>query len=292
MTTPPQLSFFERSLQEVLGQKTPIIGHRPVLGGDINDAAELHTSQGKFFIKYQNANYPDIFAKEAHGLSCLADSNTITIPDILGHGKIDNTYFLILDFIERGSPSRNFWESFGENLAMLHSCSSDKFGLEVDNYIGRLPQINEAQYDWVDFFYEHRIGYQVNYGIQNGLISSDIHDDIEKLYPKLSNIFPKAEPSLLHGDLWSGNFTCNQNSKPVIFDPAVYYGHREMEIAMTRLFGGFDLRFYQSYQANFPLEPGHEDRTDLCNLYPLLVHANLFGGSYLMSVKKVLKRFI
>ncbi|MEP4134955.1 MAG: fructosamine kinase family protein, partial [Cyclobacteriaceae bacterium] len=101
-----------------------------------------------------------------------------------------------------------------------------------------------------------------------------------------------AEPSLLHGDLWSGNFICGQNSKPYIFDPAVYYGHREMEIAMTRLFGGFDLRFYQSYQSNFPLEPGYEDRTELCNLYPLLVHANLFGGSYLISVKNILKRFI
>ncbi|MEP4533275.1 MAG: fructosamine kinase family protein [Cyclobacteriaceae bacterium] len=292
MKSDPLRSFFERAILEVLGQKTPIVRHRPVLGGDINEAVELHTAQGKFFIKYQNGYYPDIFEKEAQGLACLADSNTLHVPKVLGHGKIDNTHFLLLEFIEKGTPSGNFWESFGEGLAMLHSCTSNKFGLEVDNYIGRLPQINNPQDNWVDFFYEHRIGYQVNYGIKNGLIPRDIQDDIEKLYPKLSSIFPNAEPSLLHGDLWSGNFICGQNSKPYIFDPAVYYGHREMEIAMTRLFGGFDLRFYQSYQSNFPLEPGYEDRTELCNLYPLLVHANLFGGSYLMSVKNILKRFI
>lgn len=285
-------SFFETALYQVTGKNHKIIRATPLSGGDINRAVWLHTNQGSFFLKYNSPSVGDLFEKEAHGLRLLSKTETLRVPAILGSGSTEEYSFLILEYLNPEPQDTDFWEQFGESLAKLHRHSHEYFGLDRDNHIGRLPQINTPTSDWVDFFIEQRLAVQISMAIQNAHISADLAQKLEKLYPRLSEILPQEPPALLHGDLWSGNFMCGPSSDPCIFDPAVYYGHREMELAFTQLFGGFNTRFYQSYELNFPLSPGFSERKDLYNLYPLLVHVNLFGPSYLAGINQTLSRFI
>ncbi|RLD39817.1 MAG: ketosamine-3-kinase, partial [Bacteroidetes bacterium] len=199
--------------------------------------------------------------------------------------------FLILNFIQSAEMQDEFWDDFGQKLASLHRHSQKNFGLDHDNYIGSLSQSNKFHKSWADFFREERLEAQVKLARDNGRMGREMVNTFSRFYAKLDELFPKEPPALLHGDLWSGNFMVNQNGLAVIIDPAVYYGHREMDLAMSQLFGGFDASFYDAYQRNFPLENGWQQRLDYYNLYPLMVHVNLFGGSYLESVKRILVRF-
>ena len=163
--------------------------------------------------------------------------------------------------------------------------------MDHSNYIGRLPQRNAFEETWVDFFIEHRLEVQLGLAIYNGHVDSFYADRFRSIYAVLPDEFPDERPCLLHGDLWSGNVMIGPKGEPVILDPAVFYGHREAELAFTRMFGGFDPYFYSAYNEATPLEVGFESRIDLYNLYPLLVHVNLFGTSYLSGVERTLKRF-
>ena len=180
---------------------------------------------------------------------------------------------------------------FGKQLAQLHQNTNTSFGLEESNYIGSLLQQNNLHNNWIDFFINERLKPQIKLARDNGKIDLSTITKFERLYTKLDEIFPEEPPALLHGDLWSGNFMVDEKGGPVIIDPAVYFGHREMDIAMTKLFGGFNQQLYQSYNEHFPLEKGWEQRVDICNLYPLMVHVNLFGGGYLEQVKSILNKF-
>ncbi|MFT6868288.1 MAG: protein-ribulosamine 3-kinase [Cyclobacteriaceae bacterium] len=286
------IDFFQSALTLVKGVPQEIKNVKPIFGGDINQAAMIETSSGSYFIKWQNDSYEDIFQKESYGLELLRESKTINIPEVIGFGKVNNLNFLVLDFINKGIPNALFWMNFGSSLAELHRQSNAYFGLETDNYIGKLPQPNSPNDTWVNFFIENRLMFQVEFGLSKGSITHSVAHNFEKLYPKLLGMLPEEKPSLLHGDLWSGNFMSNIHGEPIIYDPAAYYGHREMELAFTQFFGGFNQAFYQSYDEAFPLLPGFDDRIDIYNLYPLLVHANLFGGNYQNSVDRILKRFI
>ncbi|MFY0599102.1 MAG: fructosamine kinase family protein [Cyclobacteriaceae bacterium] len=284
--------FIKAALETTLSKKIDILSGNIVLGGDISKASSIQTEEGNFFIKWNTHAIPDLFEKEVHGLAILKSTNTINIPEVIGFGSVENQYYLIIELIERGAPNSKFWDSFGQQLADLHRHSSPNYGLDIDNFIGRLPQINKQHENWVDFFVENRLDYQLQLGLTNQVLTAAFASKIEKLYNKLPTLLPTEKPALLHGDLWSGNFLCDQKGNPCIYDPAVYYGNREMEIAFTQLFGGFDSRFYHAYNEAFPLQKGFEERKDLYNIYPLLVHANLFGGSYASSVDRILSRFI
>jgi fructosamine-3-kinase len=166
------------------------------------------------------------------------------------------------------------------------------FGLDHENYIGSLTQINSVKSDWLDFYINERLGYQLKMAVDHGKLGSGTVQDFEQFYVFLESFLPSEAPSLLHGDLWGGNLMIGSAGEPVIFDPAVYYGNREVDLAMTRLFGGFSSRFYETYNEEFPLLPGYEDRIDVYQLYPLLVHVNLFGGGYISQVKSILNQFI
>ncbi len=256
----------------------------PVSGGCINNAIKLETNKGDFFAKCNTNAKSDMFQIEHDGLKILKDTNAICIPDMIA---FENN-FLILEFIPSSNPAACFWENFGRNLAKMHQQTDEKFGLDFDNYIGSLPQSNTQYKNWVDFFIQNRLLAQLDMGNY----SPSVKQDFEKLFAKLPNIFPANPPSLLHGDLWSGNFLVKDKETPVLIDPAIYFGNREMDIAMCKLFGGFHTDFYASYNEEFPLESDWEERINLCNLYPLLVHVNLFGGGYLNQVKNILSYYV
>jgi fructosamine-3-kinase len=264
----------------------------PVSGGSINNAVRFIAHQKKYFLKWNNAtHYPGMFESEAKGLRLLRKSNTLFIPEILHSGMAGEYSFLLMEFLESGRPGNNFWETFGIQVARMHRNTNTEFGLDHDNYIGSLKQSNKQHKSWNQFFLAERIEPQLKLVVDNNILLEDAIKRMDKIANIIEGIFPLEEPSLLHGDLWRGNFMIAHHGQPCLIDPAVYYGHREMDLSMTKLFGGFDPEFYEAYYSEFPLESGFEKRIDLYNLYPLLVHVNLFGGSYLQQVKNILSRF-
>ncbi|MFA7260904.1 MAG: fructosamine kinase family protein [Aeromonas bestiarum] len=282
----------EKILTKHSAKPVKIHGISSIGGGSINDAFRLVTSVGNFFIKVNSASrYPGMFEKESLGLKMLSATQTLSVPDIVAFGEAGNDSFLLLSFIESRSQTSNFWPQFGEQLADLHRHSNPTFGLDHDNYIGSLIQHNNAHETWADFFREERLEPQLKLACDQGRVDSEVSRAFQRFYLQLDQLFPTEPPALVHGDLWSGNFMRGNQGEPVIIDPAVYFGHREMDLAMSQLFGGFSPSFYEAYQSAFPMENGCRKRLDYCNLYPLMVHVNLFGGGYLGSVKSILRSF-
>lgn len=291
MVPQPVLERITGFLQSGSNQPVQILSVKPVSGGSINQAFQIKTSQRNYFLKYNDADrFPQMFQKEAKGLELLRNSGAINIPEVLLTADAGKHSFLLLEFIDSAPIKADFWDDFGKSLATLHSHKAEKFGLDHDNFMGSLEQSNNFHESWITFFIEERLGPQVRLAREKNAISKNDILAFERLYLKLGDVFPKASPSLLHGDLWSGNFMVNEAGKPCLIDPAVYYGHPEIDIAMTTLFGGFSQRFYEVYNHNNPLEKGWQNRLNIYNLYPLMIHVNLFGGGYLGSVRGILGR--
>lgn len=266
-----------------------IISAKNQSGGDINSAAIINFENGySYFIKWNGSAPECMFETEAKGLELLSDTDAeLIIPEVILMGKD----FLLLSLIESGIENPDSSFQFGVELAKLHKNSSNSFGLDHSNFIGKLSQSNSPHQNWADFLISERIESQIKLGMQSGKFGGDTHSKIDSLHKSATNLFPEEPPALLHGDLWSGNYMFTKNGKASIYDPAVYYGHREMDIAMTRLFGGFSSDFYEGYNSEYPLAGGFEDRIELCNLYPVLVHANLFGGGYVSQAAGILDRY-
>lgn len=279
-------------LEKKLGETVRLISSKSITGGDINEAACLQTDKGDFFVKWNNARrYPGMFEAEAKGLALLKEAAELYIPPVVGCDMEGSDSFLLLEFVRQGARISRFMEDFGRSLARLHKHSALYFGLDHDNYIGSLPQSNRNHDNWPDFFAIERLEKQVKMARNSREINSGTVAAFERLYKHLPSIFPQERPALVHGDLWGGNYMTSPEGKACIYDPAVYYGHREMDIGMSRLFGGFGSEFYEAYNQEYPMEKGWPERVDICNLYPLMVHVNLFGGSYAYSVKSILRRF-
>lgn len=280
-------------LSQALGVPVDVEAAVPVGGGSINDAYRLVTNEGPFFVKIDHADrFPSLFEAEADGLRRLEAAGSLRVPRVIAFGEEQDTSYLLLEHIAGGTRDRTFWERLGRGLAQLHGHTWTSFGLERANYIGSLEQVNTPQPRWPDLFIHCRLEPLVKRARDKRRIEGGTVLRFERLFVRLEDLFPPEAPALLHGDLWNGNILAAADGTPVVIDPAVYYGHREMDIAMTRLFGGFDEAFLAAYQDERPLERGWEERVDLCNLYPLLVHALLFGGSYVAQVDAVLKRFV
>ncbi|MEM9339075.1 MAG: fructosamine kinase family protein [Bacteroidota bacterium] len=284
--------FLQRALKRHLSSDIKVIQNSHVSGGCINTTLKVDTNEGPFFIKLNTEKEKALFEKEAMGLRLLKNQSPVEIPKVLGSGTLEGKVYLILEWIERGPTADFFWDRFGQQLAAQHRQTSTHFGLDHDNHIGRLPQSNKVHAAWSDFFINERLMPQLKLAQKSNLVDSGLMDQFERLYTKLDDLIPHEAPALLHGDLWSGNFLCSTEGQPCIFDPAVHFGHRETELAFTTLFGGFEKAFYVTYQDFFSLESGFDDRIDLHNLYPLLVHVNLFGPSYLSGIRHTLKRFV
>jgi fructosamine-3-kinase len=282
---------FLKSVAEQLNahfNKTLIIEScKQVYGGDINQSFIIQTSEEKYFLKINGHAADDMFEKEFNGLNLLRKPACIDVPKPILYGG----NFIIMECITKENPCNDFWLKFAESLAALHKQTNLHFGLYENNYIGSLSQVNNYCKDWAPFYSTYRIMPLVKKAYdQNKFDKQDI-SLAEKLCSKFDELFPAEHPSLLYGDLWSGNFMVTENGLAIIYDPAVYYGHREMDIGMTLLFGGFDKKFYEYYNEIFPLGQGWQQRIDLCQLYPLLVHLVLFGGHYYYNAMDILKKY-
>lgn len=289
-----QFSFFESILFSSLGHPVQVIEAQFVSGGDINTAAQVFSSEGVFFVKWNPFGEHEkstVFETEARGLDLLRQTDALQIPQIIGYGQQGDKSYLILEYIDPGKPNKTYWETLGRSLAILHSHTQPKFGLHFDNFIGSLPQANALTTNGYDFFFDHRLLPQAGLALYKGLLPKASYDALFRLRTRLPDLIPHERPALLHGDLWSGNVLINEHNKPALVDPAVYYGFREAELAFTRLFAGFDEYFYEAYDETFPLQSGFSERVAIYNLYPLLVHVNLFGSGYVSGVERVLKQF-
>jgi fructosamine-3-kinase len=265
----------------------------PVTGGDINQAYRLQTTLGNFFIKTNSLQkFPGMFKSEERSLAAIRKTNTIGVPEVIIQGDTENESYLMLQWIDTGPGSTTTSEKLGQQLAQMHRNTAGQFGFEADNYMGSLHQNNKRHNSWAQFFIEERLQPMVKMAVdKKELVKSDIHQ-FDEFYTKLPGLFAEEPPALLHGDLWGGNYLISTEGKPYLIDPAVCYGNREFDIAMTTLFGGFDHVFYEAYNHEFPLLPGWQQRLKLWNLYPLLVHVNLFGGMYAKQVRGDLSVFI
>lgn len=265
----------------------------PVSGGDINEAFCLTLENGeRAFMKANRRVGPAFFQAEAEGLAAIRATGAICVPGVIAAGE-DREYgaFLLLEWVDSAPQKRGFWEDFGHALAAMHDApTAGGYGWGRDNFIGTRPQINASRESWVAFFRDCRLAPQFRDAAQ--WFDARDRRHVSHLLDHLGDILIEPErPSLLHGDLWGGNFMTGHDGDPWLIDPAVYVGHWEADLAMTELFGGFHGQFYDAYRESHPLQPGYAQRRELYNLYHLLNHLNLFGGGYLGSVQQILRRF-
>lgn len=267
-------------------------GPRPVRGGDINAAWRFETGDGALFMKTGPLAAQDMFEAEAEGLRELASAHAVRVPEPITAGTAGSDAFIALEWLEFERTTRGAERELGDKLAALHRHTADCYGWHRDNTIGRTPQKNAWNDDWVGFFRDERLGFQLDLAAANGY-GGELQTLGRRLADGLDALFDGYEPdaSLLHGDLWGGNWAI-ADGEPVIFDPAVYYGDRESDIAMTRLFGGFGPEFYAGYEAAWPLADGADARVDLYQLYHLLNHLNLFGSGYASSALAAMGRLV
>lgn len=262
-------------------------------GGCINEAHRIEGNGRRFFVKLNHADSLAMFEAEAMGLQEIYRSHTLRVPVPVCWGKNKSKAWLVLEYLEMSNVSSSGAAALGARLAAMHRISSGKFGWMRDNTIGATPQINSYSPSWIQFWREQRLGYQLQLAQVNGY-TGKLQTQGEQLLAQLDFFFPEAKPvaSLLHGDLWSGNYSFDHAGQPVLFDPAIYYGDRETDIAMTELFGGFPAAFYAAYREAYPLDPGYSTRKTLYNLYHILNHLNLFGGGYLRQAEQMTSRLL
>jgi fructosamine-3-kinase len=260
-------------------------------GGCINSAFRLRDDGRTLFVKTNRAALLDMFEAESAGLAALADSGTLRVPRPVCTGTSDGIAFIVMEYLVPGRGSKRAWQTAGERLADMHRVTSTAFGWWRDNTIGATPQRNDRDTDWIAFWRDRRLGYQLDLAARKGHGGrlQTLGGQLLDRFPTLIDHAPVA--SLLHGDLWAGNLGFT-DGEPMIYDPAVYFGDREADIAMTELFGGFDNEFHAAYRANWPLDTGYRVRRDLYNLYHVLNHLNLFGGGYQAQAERMMQALL
>jgi fructosamine-3-kinase len=321
---PKLITHISTAISDAMHRPFEVRNSTPIGGGSINEAYRLEGTDGtRYFLKLNDARHLTMFVAEAAGLEAIAATNTIRVPRPVTHGNANGRSYLVLEHLELNS--RGDAKQLGEQLAALHRFTSDRadvnsraseevnsshsrpecyatpchgrkeksYGFAHDNFIGTTPQPNDWKVDWIDFWREQRLGFQLHLAAQNGY-----GGQLRRLGDELMDTLPAffagytPQPSLLHGDLWSGNHSFLTDGTPVIFDPATYYGDRECDLAMTELFGGYPADFYSAYRAAYPLDTGYAARRELYNLYHILNHANLFGGGYARQAEQMMQRLL
>ena len=277
-----------KRISERTGAAFRLANARPVGGGCINEAYRLDGDGGPFFAKLNRADALEMFEAEADGLCDIADTGTIRVPNPVCHGTNGDRAYLVLEHIELGHTGSQ--AELGRRLAKLHAVPQASFGWRRDNTIGSTPQLNPTSNNWVAFLREHRLDFQCRLAKRNGLRL----DGANELLGQLDGFFAGYEPrpSLLHGDLWSGNVAFGPGGEPVIFDPATYCGDREAEFGLAEMFGGFGSDFWEAYKAEWPLDAGYPTRKQLYRLYHTLNHFNLFGGGYGSEAEGIVGRLL
>lgn len=282
------------ALSDRLGTRIEEGSRRAVGGGSINRAFEYRSAKGPIFVKVSSSpNAADMLQAEAAGLKALASAQAVRVPEVILQGRCAEGAYLALEWIQLGQPSRATEATLGEQLAWQHRCTHAQFGWDRDNTIGSTPQHNARCESWETFFRERRLRFQLDLAAGRGADPRIIERGY-RLCESVSTFFKDYRPvaSLLHGDLWGGNWGSDEDGLPVIYDPAVYYGDREADIAMTRLFGGFGNAFYAAYQSTWALDAGASTRVSLYNVYHVLNHYNLFGGDYLQQAATIIERLL
>ena len=280
-----------REITKATEQPFEITNTRSVGGGCINQGYKISSSDRNYFVKLNQASQVEMFAAEASGLKQMYATQTITVPKPVCWGIANNSCYIVLEWLNLDGSSSQAWTEMGTQLAQMHKIgTADKFGWERNNTIGSTPQINDWMDNWANFFAEKRIGYQLKLAKRKGGSFPDTTKVVEAIRGKLSNRKPEA--SLVHGDLWSGNAAVTRTGKPVILDPATYYGDREVDIAMTELFGGFPAPFYRGYNQAWQLDQEYQKRKTIYNLYHILNHFNLFGGGYGSQAKRMIEQIV
>ncbi len=271
-------------ISQATGQPFTGTERRSISGGSINQAYSLSDGSTTYFVKLNQADRLEMFEAEDLGLRQMADTQTVRVPLPICYGVAEKSAYIVLEWLELGygsasGKSGDAWETMGHNLAALHRTTSQSgFGWNRDNTIGATPQKNPWTADWIEFFTQFRLGYQFRLAEQRG----GRFPQQDRLLAAIPEILTghEPQPSLVHGDLWSGNAAVTRSGEPIIFDPATYYGDREVDLALSELFGSFPASFYNAYQQTFPLDKGYDRRKTLYNLYHILNHFNLFGGGY------------
>ena len=280
-----------REISQHTGNKFELSNYRSIGGGCINQAYQLSGNGSTYFVKLNQACEVEMFAAEAAGLEHIFTTNTIRVPKPICWGVAGNHSYLVLEWLDLGRANSKSWEEMGRKLARLHKTGgNDQFGWERNNTIGSTPQINPWCDRWADFFAQHRIGYQLRLANRRGGNFAAPDRVVEAVRQQLAEVNP--QPSLVHGDLWSGNAGCTNEGEPVIIDPATYYGDREVDLAMTELFGGFPSAFYGGYNQEWQLDEGYQQRKTLYNLYHILNHFNLFGYGYASQAAGMIRQIL
>lgn len=288
----------EDVITKTYGNDVRVIKRTPISGGDINSAYLLDLSDGtKVFMKSNRKSNADFFRAEAEGLTAIRQTGTARVPEVIARGEDGNEAFLLLEYIASGARSRRSSEELGTDLGRMHLADTGSlvrgglYGFTDDNYIGAGYQVNTPKDTWTEFFTECRLIPQFERAA--AYFGGGERKAIDAFLNRVDRYLAEPErPSLLHGDLWGGNYMIDVQGHPWLIDPAVYVGHAEADLAMTELFGGFDRTFYDAYRSTAGIDPDYRDRKDLYNLYHLLNHLNLFGGGYLYSVKSVISRYV
>lgn len=261
-------------------QKFFIKEKKPLAGGCINQSFKISNGAQIYFVKLNTPENLAIFDSEANGLNAIHQSKTIRVPNVIGMGQNAQSAWLVLEYVTLHSATQNNAEKLGIQLAAMHRITAKQYGWKHNNFIGNTPQINTWSHNWIRFWQENRLNYQLKLAAQKGY-GGKLQAFGERLLVELEHFFPdQPSSSLLHGDLWQGNYAFDDSNNPIVFDPAVYFGDREADIAMTELFGGFPAVFYSAYQNDYPLDSGYNVRKIIYNLYHILNHLNLFGNSY------------
>ncbi|MDY7023012.1 MAG: fructosamine kinase family protein [Cyanobacteriota bacterium] len=285
-------------ISQVTGEKFTFKDSRTVGGGCINQGYCLSDGSRNYFVKLNQATQVEMFEAEALGVQQMWETQTIRVPKPICCGTVGNSAYIVLEWLEMGGRSNTeAMKEMGKKLAMMHQWTppdnypgKDQFGWEINNTIGSTPQINTWAENWAEFWANQRIGYQVKLAKRRGGRFENAEVLIEKIPELLADYQPKS--ALVHGDLWGGNASVTVDGEPVIFDPATYYGDREVDLAMTELFGRFSPAFYQGYNQTFPIEEGYETRKILYNLYHVLNHFNLFGGGYGSQANQMIQQLL
>ncbi|MCW8924054.1 MAG: fructosamine kinase family protein [Gammaproteobacteria bacterium] len=269
----------EQQIEQATGKPFCIGENRGVGGGCINASFQVTDEDRRYFIKTNHSRHADMFKAEAEGLLEMANSGTIKVPCPVCYGEHDNQCYIVMEYLDMGGGGDN--DLFGRQLAAMHRQTASQFGWHMDNTIGSTPQPNNQHHDWIEFWRQERLGFQLDLAARNGY-GGALQTLGERLMADFPVLFESYQPeaSMLHGDLWTGNYGALPDGTPVIFDPAFYYGDREAELAMTTLFGSFSRDFYAAYNEAWPLDDGYATRRTFYNIYHIINHTNLFGGGY------------
>ena len=281
------------SISEAINAPFVVESRKSMGGGCINESYVVRGQGRAFFVKLNTPDRAEMFSAEATGLHEIARTKTVRVPEPVCHGASPAACWLVLEHLELRPGDDRSMAQLGRNLARMHRVTGERYGWHRDNTIGATPQVNTPSGDWIAFWRERRLGYQLKLAGSRGH-SGRLVADGERLLAALPSFFHgyTPPPSLLHGDLWSGNVGLEAGGDPVIYDPAVYYGDRESDLAMTELFGGFPASFYEAYGASYPLDAGYRVRKHLYNLYHVLNHLNLFGGGYAAQAQRMIQQLL